>query len=114
MTVRNGNRDILVRYSDARHTLYVEALIVRDMGSDNEALKAVVTFIQSLSAGRAPVTFGYEPDSKGNLRQTPGSRLNPKVHLALQYLIRNYFRIEKCHCSETCQERPQGYPLPEG
>eukprot|EP00959_Pyramimonas_sp_CCMP1952_P272305 5693188-Pyramimonas_sp.AAC.2 len=34
---------------------------------------------------------GYVP---GTLQMTSASRLSPKVHLALQYLIRNFFRIE--------------------
>eukprot|EP00959_Pyramimonas_sp_CCMP1952_P206607 4320546-Pyramimonas_sp.AAC.1 len=40
------------------------------------------------------MTFGYVPTKKGALQITRASRLSPKVHLALQYLIRNFFRIE--------------------
>eukprot|EP00959_Pyramimonas_sp_CCMP1952_P118940 2486858-Pyramimonas_sp.AAC.1 len=40
------------------------------------------------------MTLGYVPTKKGMLQMTSASRLFPKVHLALQCLIRNFFRIE--------------------
>eukprot|EP00959_Pyramimonas_sp_CCMP1952_P067330 1405199-Pyramimonas_sp.AAC.1 len=40
------------------------------------------------------MTFGYVPTKKGVLQMTSASRLSPKVHLVLQYLARNFFRIE--------------------
>eukprot|EP00959_Pyramimonas_sp_CCMP1952_P345732 7240438-Pyramimonas_sp.AAC.1 len=64
------------------------------MGSDSPALRAVLTFLASLSAGRPALTFGYVPTKEGTLLMTSASRLSPKVHCALQYLIRNFFRIE--------------------
>ena len=92
--IRSGNRDIIVQYPDLRHTLYVDVLVVRELGSDNMAMRTVVTFIAGLAAGQPAITFGCIPDQRGNLRQAVGSKMHPKVHLALQYLIRNYFRIE--------------------
>eukprot|EP00959_Pyramimonas_sp_CCMP1952_P182213 3809837-Pyramimonas_sp.AAC.1 len=38
--------------------------------------------------------FGDVPTKKGALQMTSASRLSPKVHLSLQYLISNFFRIE--------------------
>eukprot|EP00959_Pyramimonas_sp_CCMP1952_P261753 5473606-Pyramimonas_sp.AAC.1 len=38
--------------------------------------------------------FGYVPTKEGMRQMTSASRLSPKVHLALEYLIRNFFRIE--------------------
>eukprot|EP00959_Pyramimonas_sp_CCMP1952_P197503 4130611-Pyramimonas_sp.AAC.1 len=40
------------------------------------------------------MTFGYAPTRKGALQMTRASRLSSKVHLALQYVIRHFFRIE--------------------
>eukprot|EP00959_Pyramimonas_sp_CCMP1952_P090023 1884499-Pyramimonas_sp.AAC.2 len=84
--IRVGNRDVQVQYRDARHSLYIEALIAREIGSDSAALRTVLTFVASLPAGRPTLTFGCVP--------TKASRVYPKVHLVLQYLIRNFFRIE--------------------
>eukprot|EP00959_Pyramimonas_sp_CCMP1952_P399263 8366094-Pyramimonas_sp.AAC.2 len=38
--------------------------------------------------------FGFAPTQRGNLQLTTASHMNPKVHLALQFLSRNYFRLE--------------------
>eukprot|EP00959_Pyramimonas_sp_CCMP1952_P110522 2312256-Pyramimonas_sp.AAC.1 len=89
-----GNRDVQVQYGDARHALYIEALIARKVGSDNTALRTALTFVANLSAGRPALTFGYAPAKKGALQMTTASRLAPNVFLSLQYLIRNFFRIE--------------------
>ena len=75
-------------------TLYVEALLTREMGMDNTAMRTVLTFIAGLGAGKPALTFGYLPDSKGSLRTTDASKLNPRIHMALQFLVRNYFRVD--------------------
>eukprot|EP00959_Pyramimonas_sp_CCMP1952_P188577 3943741-Pyramimonas_sp.AAC.1 len=66
----------------------------REIGSDNTALRTVLTFVASLPAGRPAMTFGYVPTKKGTLQMTSASRRSPKVHLALQHLKSNLFRIE--------------------
>eukprot|EP00959_Pyramimonas_sp_CCMP1952_P063340 1323854-Pyramimonas_sp.AAC.1 len=68
--------------------------MAREIGADNTAPRTVLIFVASLSAGRPDLTFGYVATKKGTLQMTIASRLSPKVHLALQYLIRNFFRIE--------------------
>ena len=68
VVVKAGSREVIVQYPDARHTLYVEALLTREMGMDNTAMRAVLTFIAGLCAGKPALTFGYLPDSKGSLR----------------------------------------------
>eukprot|EP00959_Pyramimonas_sp_CCMP1952_P028129 590230-Pyramimonas_sp.AAC.1 len=88
-----GNRDVQAQYVDARHSLYIEALVAREIGADNTALRTALTFVASLPAGRPAMTSGYVPSKKGMLQMTSASRVSPKVHLALQYLIRNFFRI---------------------
>eukprot|EP00959_Pyramimonas_sp_CCMP1952_P316342 6621365-Pyramimonas_sp.AAC.1 len=50
--IRVDSRDVQVQYGDARHSLYIEALIAREIGSDNTALRTAFTFVASLSAGR--------------------------------------------------------------
>jgi len=88
-----GNREILVHYPNVRHTLFIECFMVKEMGSDHSALRTVIEFIAGLQAGRAAMTFGYTTTKQGSLQQTSASQMNPRVHLALQFLIRNYFRL---------------------
>eukprot|EP00959_Pyramimonas_sp_CCMP1952_P134670 2818521-Pyramimonas_sp.AAC.1 len=71
----------------------MEARKAREIGSDNTALRTALTFVASLSAGRPALTFGYVPTRKGVLQMTTASRLSPKVHLVLKYLIRNFFAL---------------------
>eukprot|EP00959_Pyramimonas_sp_CCMP1952_P425684 8916706-Pyramimonas_sp.AAC.1 len=66
-----------VNHGDARHLFYIEALVAREIGSDNTALLTVLTFVASVSAGRPALTFGYVPTKKGALQMTTGSRLSP-------------------------------------
>eukprot|EP00959_Pyramimonas_sp_CCMP1952_P137919 2886924-Pyramimonas_sp.AAC.1 len=68
--------------------------MVKEVGSGHTALRTVVEFIAGLQAGRASMMFGFVPTQRGNLQITTASQINPKVHLALQFLIRNYFRLE--------------------
>eukprot|EP00959_Pyramimonas_sp_CCMP1952_P190339 3981197-Pyramimonas_sp.AAC.1 len=92
--IRVGNRDVQVQRGDAIHSLCIEALKAREIVSDSTALRTVLTFVASLSAGRPALAFGYVPTRNGTLQMTTASLLSPKVHLALQYLIINFFRIE--------------------
>eukprot|EP00959_Pyramimonas_sp_CCMP1952_P303119 6342548-Pyramimonas_sp.AAC.1 len=62
--IRVGNRDVQVQRGDAGHSLYIEALIAREIGSDNTALRTVLAVVSSLSAGRPALTFGYVPTKK--------------------------------------------------
>eukprot|EP00959_Pyramimonas_sp_CCMP1952_P086796 1815504-Pyramimonas_sp.AAC.1 len=94
VVIRVGNRDVQVQRGDARHSPYIEALITRETGPDNTALRTVLTFVASLSAGRPALTFGYMPTKKGTLQMTTASSLSRKVRFVLQYLITNFFRIE--------------------
>ena len=69
--------------------------MTRDFGLDNMAMKTVIAHIAGLPAGKAPKLFGYVPDTQGNLRLSTESKFAPRIHLALQYLVRTYFRIDK-------------------
>eukprot|EP00959_Pyramimonas_sp_CCMP1952_P097797 2043894-Pyramimonas_sp.AAC.1 len=72
-----GNRDVQAQCDDARHSLYIEALIAREVGSDNTALQIALTFVASLSAGGPAMTVGYVPTKKGILQMTSAGRLSP-------------------------------------
>eukprot|EP00959_Pyramimonas_sp_CCMP1952_P430846 9023238-Pyramimonas_sp.AAC.1 len=86
--IQVGNRDVQVQCGDARHSLYIEALIAREIGSDNAALRTVSTSMASLLAGRHAMTFAYPPTKKGTLYNASASRLSPRAHLALQHIVR--------------------------
>eukprot|EP00959_Pyramimonas_sp_CCMP1952_P053438 1117968-Pyramimonas_sp.AAC.1 len=74
--IRVGSRDVQVQYGDARHSLNIDALMARELGSDNTALGTALTFVASLPAGRPAMTFGYVPAKKGTLQMTSASRLS--------------------------------------
>eukprot|EP00959_Pyramimonas_sp_CCMP1952_P391983 8214089-Pyramimonas_sp.AAC.1 len=65
-----GNRDVQVQYGDARHSLYIEPLIAREIGSDYAVLRTVLTVVASLLAGRPGMTFGYVPTKRGMPQMT--------------------------------------------
>eukprot|EP00974_Lingulodinium_polyedra_P058363 5622096-Lingulodinium_polyedra.AAC.1 len=61
----------------------------------NNATRAVLQYISDLRAGKAAEIFGYVPDERkgAGFKLSPMSHKAPKVHLALQYLVRNFFRV---------------------
>eukprot|EP00959_Pyramimonas_sp_CCMP1952_P237481 4963020-Pyramimonas_sp.AAC.1 len=59
------------------------------------AMQTVLTYVAHLGAGKPANVFGYIPDCKGNLNLSDDSKFHPRVHIALQYLVRNYFRVER-------------------
>ena len=100
--LKNGGNEIHVRYPDARLTLYIETLHIADVYQDNNAMEIILNFIDELSEGKTPETFGYvevRKDKTKNQQEKPeltlsqASKRSPKVFLALQFVIRNYFRI---------------------
>ena len=52
LVVRAGPREINVQYPDARHTLYVEALLTRELGMDNLAMNTVINYISDYRLAR--------------------------------------------------------------
>eukprot|EP00959_Pyramimonas_sp_CCMP1952_P384475 8057674-Pyramimonas_sp.AAC.1 len=64
--IRVGHRNVQVQFGDARHSLYIKALLAREIGSDSAALRTVLTFVASLPAGGPAMTFGYMPAKKGD------------------------------------------------
>eukprot|EP00959_Pyramimonas_sp_CCMP1952_P192596 4027210-Pyramimonas_sp.AAC.1 len=56
--IRVGKRDVQAKCGDARHSLYIEALVAREIGSDDTALRTMLTFVASISAGGPALTFG--------------------------------------------------------
>eukprot|EP00959_Pyramimonas_sp_CCMP1952_P329318 6894385-Pyramimonas_sp.AAC.1 len=59
------------------------------------ATQTVLTYVAHLGAGKPAKVFGYTPDYKGNLNLSDDSKFRPRVRLALQYTVRNDFRVER-------------------
>ena len=55
----HGNRDVRVRYPDARLTLYIEGIFTMELGMDNDAMDTILGYISRLPAGKTPEIFGY-------------------------------------------------------
>ena len=89
---RAGAREIAVQYPDARLTLFIDIYFTKQLGMDNTAMHTLLTHISNLQAGKPAVTFGYAI-VKDRPVLTTASKEAPKVHLALQFLIKNFFRI---------------------
>ena len=85
----------MVRYPDARLTLFIEVLLTMEYGLDNDAMDTILNYISRLPAGKTPETFGYTKTraTSPQLQLSMASKRAPKVFLALQYVIRNFFRI---------------------
>eukprot|EP00974_Lingulodinium_polyedra_P082595 7997922-Lingulodinium_polyedra.AAC.1 len=62
---------------------------------DNNAMRTNLQYISDLRSGKAAEIFGYIPDDKkgAGFKLSPMSHRAPKIHLALQYLVRNFFRV---------------------
>eukprot|EP00959_Pyramimonas_sp_CCMP1952_P209152 4375182-Pyramimonas_sp.AAC.1 len=58
------------------------------------AMQTVLTYVAHLGGGKPAKVFGHIPGYKGNLNLSDDSKFHPRVHLALQYLVRDYFRVE--------------------
>eukprot|EP00959_Pyramimonas_sp_CCMP1952_P358546 7507290-Pyramimonas_sp.AAC.1 len=74
--------------------------MAREIGSDNTALRTVLTFAASLSAGRHASTFGYVPTRKGTLQMAAASCLSPKVHVAL--LAESIHKLPPVTYADSC------------
>ena len=85
------HHEINVRYPDARLTLFMEAIWTMEVGRDNDAMDTVLDYISRLQTGKAAETFGY---TGPQFRLTTATQRAPRMHLALQYVIRNFFRIQ--------------------
>jgi len=94
---KHGEKEIFVRYPDARLTLFIESILTMDLGMDNMAMDLMLDYVGRLAHGKTPVTFGYavvlSHRKQPRLVLTTATKKAPKVYLALQFLIRNYFRI---------------------
>ena len=85
--------EVIVRYPDARRSLFLEAIFAMEsLSNETEAMDLIINYIDRLGAGKTPETFGYSV-ANGNYILTSATKRAPKVFLALQFVIRNYFRI---------------------
>ena len=62
------------------------------MGMDNDAMYTILRYISELQSGKLAEIFGYVLNGN-DYQLTTMSKRAPKIHLALQFLIRNFFRI---------------------
>ena len=82
-----------MQYPDARFSLFIALTFCFQIGIKYEAVDVMLDFISRLSAGKTPATFGYTSDAKGNQFLTTASTRYPKTFMALQYVVKNIFRI---------------------
>ena len=95
LRVSTGSHEVVVRYPEARPTLFIEIFLADMMGSENDAMDLSISHISRLLSGKTPQVYGYTTTgSPPKYRKTTASKKAPKVFLALQYVIRNFFRIE--------------------
>ena len=93
----HGNREIIVKYADARLTLFIAQIYAMELANDTDAMDLIIDYIGNLAHNKMPETFGYAVDKKGDafsFHLTSASKRAPKIYMALQYLVRNFFRIE--------------------
>ena len=99
ITFQDGANVRTATYGKVRHTLYIEVLLALDHGMDNEAMQTVLDYIGKLPAGKPSELFGYAPTGDPGNRipkreLSAGTKRAPKVFMALQYLIKSFFKID--------------------
>ena len=89
-----ANRAIEMCESDIQmqDSLFMDAIFAKEHGLDNDAMDAILEYISRLPAGKPPEVFGYS-GAPGHLQLTAISKNAPKIFLALQFVIRNFFRV---------------------
>eukprot|EP00959_Pyramimonas_sp_CCMP1952_P431865 9044625-Pyramimonas_sp.AAC.1 len=73
-----GSRDVRIQHGDARLSPCIEALVAREISSDNAALRCASPCIAGLPARRPALTFGCLPTEKGALEMASVIRLSSK------------------------------------
>ncbi len=93
ITFQDGANVRTAVYAEVRHTLYIETLLALEAneGMDNKAMQTVLDYIGNLPAGKAPELFGY---SAPNGELTTATKRAPKVFMALQYVVKSFFKID--------------------
>ena len=92
VTIQKAGKPMKIKHDDTRLTLFMDALWIGYQTHDNEAMAIVLSYIEGLPMDKAPETFGYVK-AQGSLALTSISRRQPRVLMALQYVIRSYFRL---------------------
>ena len=91
--IRVANQEIRAQYPDVRLTLFLETCAFMSNFCDPpQALTEVVLFIGQLQPGAPPLIFGTR--ICGTL--SSDSKRHPRIHLALQYVIRHHFDLADC------------------
>ena len=82
-----------MHYPSARLSLYAEVLLVKELTFDTDAIEVILQYMSG-SHPRKLKTFCYVTGNvTDDLRLSTMSTKAPKIHLALQYVIKNFFRI---------------------
>ena len=81
---------MLVAYKDLRHSMFVHLLWLLII-KPNDSMTTVLNYISRLRWNK-PVSFGF---TRNGMHLMKESRLHPKVHLALRFVLRNYFHIPR-------------------
>ena len=89
-----AGKEVDVQYPDARLTLFMEVLLAREISHDSDAMKVVLKHISTMTPGKTQ-TYGYVTDfrQEGTSRLSSMSIKAPKIHLALQFIMKNLFRV---------------------
>ena len=72
----------------------MEEIYATHFNSEDEALSTVLSYISRLSAGKSVETFGYVSHDKDMMYLSSASKKAPKVFLALQYVVKNFFDVK--------------------
>ena len=73
--------------------------MVYAMGMNSDAMSTLLSYISRLPPGKPAVLLGYTPTYKdGSLHPSEMNERQPKVLMALQFLVRNHFRIADVIC----------------
>ena len=86
-------RELIIKYDHASLTLYVNALIARNVSMNCRALDVVIRFISNLTPGMAPIVFGYVITAGNKARLSADSTASLQAYMAVQYLLRAAFQL---------------------
>jgi len=78
---------------NVRPTLHIEAILVTDIGMENEAMDALRSYMSRIRVGRPPETFGYTYMNE-QYQLTPQSKKAPRIHFALYHVVKTFFQVE--------------------
>ena len=104
---RIEGRNMLCRYPDVSHTLLVlYTFLVGEIGQVNGAVQVVLDAIDRLQP-KASKLFGYTNEQGLGWHLSSASRQEPRIHLALDFVIRNVLHIASAGAARIARCTPQ-------